>query len=171
MPSSFCIRSQIGEKEIINAALEYVFHRDIDIRSKDPVPLLMSRLQHYAKNGVPTTSIPAGVNQKLLPLSLAGNVRFLDSLRDVQNPNVINAALSNLKKKLSKGRERVQNPCGFFVMEIHRFQKIEKQPLPDGVNEKLIPTDQLRDLKLRDYLIRVCLLYSFSAILTHPSSR
>ena len=129
---------------------------------------LISSLHSFVTNGLPT--IPAGVDQSLIPPNLVDRVNFIVNLRWVENPDAINTALLDLKNQLSKGKI-VRNQVGFIVSCARRYKEIEKQPLPDGVNEKLIPTDQLRDLKLRDYLIRVCLLYSFSAILTHPSSR
>lgn len=81
-------------------------------------------------------------------------MKFIETLSWAKNPFVINAALFDLKKKSSKG-ETPTNPHGFIVAIIQYYQRIEKRPLPHGVNEKLIPTELLKDLRLRDYLISV----------------
>ena len=144
-----------------------------DIRN---VPgLLISMLCHYEKNGPPT--VPAGVDKDLLPSSLAGSMRFIESLRWVKNPHVINAALRFLNEALSKGE--VSSEYGFMVSQIKRYQKIEKQPLPDGVKKELIPEGLRENLRLRGYLIKVSIfsgtivsaynihIYLFQTSVTH----
>ena len=150
MPSFYTF-SQINDHHIINAALQYVCEERQERGVENIPPYLMTKLKLYETNGPPR--IPAGVNRNLIPSGLVGNIRFIEFLsRKAVNPNIINAALFGLNKQ--------QNPLGLVIARTERYQMIEKQPLPDGVDEALIPTELRDDLILREHLIEVSLFLS-----------
>jgi hypothetical protein len=81
----------------------------------------------------------------------------------IRDPEVINAALVDMKWQLSRGH-RVPNPCAYVIGNIQRYQMIEQQPLPDGVHEDLIPEGFRKNLRLRGYLIRVSMASMFLSL-------